>query len=98
MEVYDSQSHNLVANITNKATSFVASGLPAGVGFDISLFATNSKGPSEASHLTAQSLNIAARRSGHCKFAFVFSISGYHNLFRGGYKTTTGNGASLLVF
>ncbi|KAG8320552.1 hypothetical protein J6590_066014 [Homalodisca vitripennis] len=64
MEVYDSQSHALVSNVSSKLCWFLATGLPSGVGFDIVLYSFNSKGHSESSHLVAHTLKSAARRSG----------------------------------
>lgn len=70
MEVYDSQSRVLVSNVTGHRGLFLASGLPSGLGFDIAVFAVNSKGPSDVTHLSAHTLKSAARRSGHGKYQY----------------------------
>ena len=64
MEVYDTQTHALVSNVTSRVPWFLVTGLSSGLGFDIVLFAANEKGRSEALPLQAYTLKSAARRTG----------------------------------
>lgn len=63
MEVYDTQTHALVSNVTSRVPWFLVTGLSSGLGFEIVLFAANSKGRSELLYLHAYTLKSAARRT-----------------------------------
>ncbi|XP_066996057.2 uncharacterized protein [Anabrus simplex] len=65
MEVYDAVSQNLVTNVTSRMPMFTVNGLESGLGFDISLFASNAKGRSDPVPLHAYTLKAAEKRTGH---------------------------------
>lgn len=63
MEVFDSLTEVLVANMTSKLPVFEVKGLESNVNFDISLYATNSKGRSEVTFLKVLTLKDAEKRT-----------------------------------
>ncbi|XP_063232164.1 nephrin-like [Bacillus rossius redtenbacheri] len=63
MEVYDAATRGLVSNVTSRAPLFVVSGLESGLGFDVTLFASNAKGRSGAVRLHAYTLKAAEKRT-----------------------------------
>ncbi|KDR12516.1 hypothetical protein L798_13523, partial [Zootermopsis nevadensis] len=64
MEVYDAMTQNLVTNVTSRVPAFTISGLESGIGFDISLYAANSKGRSDSVPLHAYTSKAAEKRTG----------------------------------
>lgn len=65
VEVYESQHRKLVSNVTTKIPTFVVNGLESGVGFDIALYAANSKGRSPLTRLSAFTLKGAEKHTGN---------------------------------
>ncbi|XP_021932741.1 nephrin-like isoform X2 [Zootermopsis nevadensis] len=63
MEVYDAMTQNLVTNVTSRVPAFTISGLESGIGFDISLYAANSKGRSDSVPLHAYTSKAAEKRT-----------------------------------
>jgi len=64
MEVYDAVTQNLVTNVTSRIPAFTVNGLESGLGFDISLYATNAKGHSDPVSLHAYTSKAAEKRTG----------------------------------
>ncbi|KAG8330286.1 hypothetical protein J6590_066952 [Homalodisca vitripennis] len=64
MEVYDVSSHVIVSNVTSRAPWFKVGGLGGGLSFHIVLYAANSKGRSEVTVLTANTLRTEGRLEG----------------------------------
>lgn len=64
MEVYDRQSQSLVGNVTADGPAFTVGGLASGLGFDVSVYAYNSRGPSDPVQLHAYTLKSAEKRTG----------------------------------
>lgn len=72
MEVFDSQSQTLVANMTSKVPVFDVKGLESNVNFDISLYATNSKGHSDYTYLKVLTLKDAEKRTAYGETGHIF--------------------------
>lgn len=64
MEVFDAQTQAMVINMTSKVPSFDVHGLESNYGFDIALYASNSKGHSDITFLRVLSLKDAEKRTG----------------------------------
>lgn len=64
MEVYDRHGQSLAGNVTADRPAFTVGSLPSGLGFDISVYAYNSRGPSDPIQLHAYTLKSAEKRTG----------------------------------
>ncbi|KAG8223242.1 hypothetical protein J437_LFUL003594 [Ladona fulva] len=64
MEVFDTQTHALVSNVTSRTPVFTVGGLESGLGFVISVYAANGKGRSDSVPLHAYTLKAAEKRTG----------------------------------
>lgn len=64
MEVYDRHGQSLAGNVTADRPAFTVGNLPSGLGFDISVYAYNSRGPSDPVQLHAYTLKSAEKRTG----------------------------------
>ncbi|KAI5740214.1 hypothetical protein M8J76_001756 [Diaphorina citri] len=64
LELYNDHSHVRLTNVTSREPHFTVEGLGSGVGFDIFLYAVNSKGRSEPTILQAHTLKAAEPRTG----------------------------------
>ncbi|XP_046401972.1 nephrin-like isoform X2 [Ischnura elegans] len=71
MEVFDTQTHALVSNVTNRTPVFTVGGLESGLGFVISVYAANGKGRSDAVPLHAYTLKAAEKRTGIYYYRFL---------------------------
>lgn len=64
MEVYVRHGQSLAGNVTADKPAFTVGNLPSGLGFDISVYAYNSRGPSDPVQLHAYTLKSAEKRTG----------------------------------
>uniref|UniRef100_A0A182TL75 Ig-like domain-containing protein n=1 Tax=Anopheles melas TaxID=34690 RepID=A0A182TL75_9DIPT len=64
MEIYDLQSHALLANVSSKLPIFTVNGLDAGLLLKIVIYATNMRGRSEPILLQAYTLKAAEKQTG----------------------------------
>lgn len=64
MEIYDQQSHMLLANVSSKVPIFTVNGLDAGLLLKIVIYATNMRGRSEPILLQAYTLKAAEKQTG----------------------------------
>lgn len=64
MEVYDRHGQSLAGNVTADRPAFTVGNLQSGLGFDISVYAYNSRGPSDPIPLHAYTLKSAEKRTG----------------------------------
>lgn len=67
MEVYDRHGQSLVGNVTADHPAFVVGNLPSGLGFDISVYAYNRRGPSDPVQLHSYTLKLAEKQTGTLK-------------------------------
>lgn len=65
MEVYDRHGQSLAGNVTADRPAFTVGNLPSGLGFDISVYAYNSRGSSDPVQLHAYTLKSAEKRTGN---------------------------------
>uniref|UniRef100_A0A2S2R0Z4 Protein turtle A n=1 Tax=Sipha flava TaxID=143950 RepID=A0A2S2R0Z4_9HEMI len=73
MEVYDRHGQSLAGNVTADRPAFTVGNLPSGLGFDISVYAYNSRGPSDPVQLHAYTLKSAEKRTAVTPAGFRFS-------------------------
>ncbi|XP_060860312.1 nephrin-like [Metopolophium dirhodum] len=73
MEVYDRHGQSLAGNVTADRPAFTVGSLPSGLGFDISVYAYNSRGPSDPVQLHAYTLKSAEKRTAVTPSGFRFS-------------------------
>ncbi|KAF0761388.1 nephrin-like [Aphis craccivora] len=73
MEVYDRHGQSLAGNVTADQPAFTVGNLPSGLGFDISVYAYNSRGPSDPVQLHAYTLKSAEKRTAVTPTGFRFS-------------------------
>uniref|UniRef100_A0A182SYV5 Uncharacterized protein n=1 Tax=Anopheles maculatus TaxID=74869 RepID=A0A182SYV5_9DIPT len=64
MEIYDQQTHALLANVSSKLPIFTVNGLDAGLLLKIVIYATNMRGRSEPILLQAYTLKAAEKQTG----------------------------------
>jgi len=64
MEVYDRHAQSLAGNVTSDRPAFTVGNLQSGLGFDISVYAYNVRGPSDPVQLHAYTLKSAEKRTG----------------------------------
>uniref|UniRef100_A0A8W7P1S1 Ig-like domain-containing protein n=1 Tax=Anopheles coluzzii TaxID=1518534 RepID=A0A8W7P1S1_ANOCL len=76
MEIYDLQSHALLANVSSKLPIFTVNGLDAGLLLKIVIYATNMRGRSEPILLQAYTLKAAEKQTGpHAEFELTPIVS-----------------------
>ncbi|XP_035783692.1 hemicentin-1-like [Anopheles albimanus] len=76
MEIYDQQSHMLLANVSSKVPIFTVNGLDAGLLLKIVIYATNMRGRSEPILLQAYTLKAAEKQTGpHAEFELTPIVS-----------------------
>uniref|UniRef100_A0A182KBT1 Uncharacterized protein n=1 Tax=Anopheles christyi TaxID=43041 RepID=A0A182KBT1_9DIPT len=63
MEIYDLQTHALLANVSSKLPIFTVNGLDAGLLLKIVIYATNMRGRSEPILLQAYTLKAAEKQT-----------------------------------
>uniref|UniRef100_A0A182XVA9 Uncharacterized protein n=1 Tax=Anopheles stephensi TaxID=30069 RepID=A0A182XVA9_ANOST len=63
MEIYDQQTHALLANVSSKLPIFTVNGLDAGLLLKIVIYATNMRGRSEPILLQAYTLKAAEKQT-----------------------------------
>lgn len=76
MEVYVQHGQQLAGNVTSDQPSFIVSELRSGLGFDISIYAYNSRGTSDPVQLQAYTLKSAEKRTG----TFILYSDYYNNI------------------
>jgi hypothetical protein len=91
MEVYDRHGQSLAGNVTADRPAFTVGNLPSGLGFDISVYAYNSRGPSDPVQLHAYTLKSAEKRTG--TFFTFFFLNFLSKLTPKGPKITAALGA-----
>ncbi|XP_052863238.1 contactin-4 [Anopheles cruzii] len=76
MEIYDQQTHALLANVSSKIPIFTVNGLDAGLLLKIVIYATNMRGRSEPILLQAYTLKAAEKQTGsHTEFELTPIVS-----------------------
>ncbi|XP_049286436.1 hemicentin-1 isoform X1 [Anopheles funestus] len=76
MEIYDQQTHALLANVSSKLPIFTVNGLDAGLLLKIVIYATNMRGRSEPILLQAYTLKAAEKQTGtHAEFELTPIVS-----------------------
>lgn len=77
MEVYVQHGQSLAGNVTADQPSFTVGDLRSGLGFDISIYAYNSRGTSDPIQLQAYTLKSAEKRTGmYCVYYYYV----YYNI------------------
>lgn len=66
MEIYDQQTHAIMANATSRIPIFNVGGLDSGRLLKIVIYATNMRGRSEAILMNAYTLKPAEKQTGEC--------------------------------
>lgn len=75
MEVYDRHGQSLAGNVTADQPAFTVGNLPSGLGFDISVYAYNSRGTSDPVPLHAYTLKSAEKRIGKTTTRFLVLLT-----------------------
>lgn len=71
MEVYVRHGQSLAGNVSADQPAFTVGNLPSGLSFDISVYAYNSRGPSDPVQLHANTLKSAEKRTGTTKIIII---------------------------